>query len=188
MKIATAAYDKNGVLAIPPKVYQGRIDDALVLTTDGGYWHTVTKLYYTELARDLAMATSMETITSLNGTVTYEEAYEGHIPSEDRQGYLFKLVYVIEEPDHVPFTRFAASIDKLGIDPDFVYPYDGVAEQGPTYRTPYQEQLATIAAFTGNQDGVRPIPSALSQSRTPRGLGTTAVRQHVPEPAPQLTY
>lgn len=115
--------------------------------------------------RDIAMELAMNKVEAAGGTVldvtpvTLMECANGDLirptqhqvdhrqPGDDVR-YRWRMLYVLEEPDRIPFVRFAARIDRIGVDPEFVYPYDGVAEQGPDYRTPQHEQEAYKALYS----------------------------------------
>ncbi len=162
MKIATAAYDKNSVLVAPPKFYNKEHPEQSKFTIEGGYWHTVIKRYADEWTRNAMAKEMLETISARNGTCIRENM------GVQRQGedvsYWVRLIYVIEEPDHVPFKAMAATADRKGIDPDFVYPEDGVAEYGPDYRTPRNATEAYRAAAAVEPYEIDPLPSALPQT------------------------
>lgn len=114
--------------------------------------------------RDFSMEKAIQLIPPSGGTVldvtpvTLMSCLDGSLirptpeqiaarrPGEDII-YRWRMLYIIEEPGMGPFIRYAARDDRMGVDPDFVYPYDGVAEQGPDYRTPRSEQLAYRAAY-----------------------------------------
>ena len=220
MKIATAIYDRNGVLISPINFYQGNHPTKNQFTTDSGYWHRVDKAYPEEYTRDLTMLEMMNRVEDLNGTCVMQKYWAQKYlhdpgcadPADEyialREGYRvttnrnqrvivapgaatlpfpegaeivdlhhLSMVYVIEEPDHVPFRRFAATVDRLGVDPNFEYPADGVAQYGPDYRTPHQQKIAEFADATGDYERLWPIPPAIDHV----GYGLQTANKH---PAP----
>lgn len=144
MKVATAFYDKNNLLVMPKKLWTGRHATENKLTLEGGYWHICTKYFDTPAIRDAIAAEALAAIERNNGTVIYDQIDEAPVydpQTGERLGWRWYVQYIIEEPTHRPFPLYAATADMLGVDPEFVQPYDGVAEEGPDYRTPVAEQM-----------------------------------------------
>lgn len=137
-----------------------------------------------ERERDIALTEAIETIQANNGTVLsmkpiirlYRQGrgypiepdqFDQLVPGDDVV-FRWRMLYVVEEPDRSPFIRFAARIDRIGVDPDFEYPYDGVADQGPDYTTPRSQQLANNSAFVDLEDADMSIPVNDNHLRTPQ--------------------
>ncbi|MGB3675599.1 MAG: hypothetical protein WA988_14280, partial [Candidatus Nanopelagicales bacterium] len=80
-------------------------------------------------------------------------------------GWRYYVQYVIEEPGYKPFPSYAATADRIGISPDFVQPYDGVAEQGPDYQTPRPQRLSALKALREAQ--LHYTPQSRDQSEEP---------------------
>lgn len=160
MKIATAFYDRNAVLVRPAKVWNGQHASRNSLTINAGYWHYVEMSFHNELDRTAAYAKALELIMDNNGTVFNNLALD---PDSGRTGayYQFRIKYIIEEADHIPCQKFAARMERLGVDPDFEYPWDGVAEKGPDFTVPRERTDTMRAHHTGNADGVFRIPPAI---------------------------
>lgn len=130
----------------------------------GGYWHEATKYFEDENLRDRTLMEALTEIKNNNGTTLRSDSGAQQGTGSDGKPALLhwmKVIYVIEEPNHFPYKKFAATIDRIGVDPDFVHPYDGVAEQGPDYTTPREQQLSYVAALSGRFDDITPIPSAI---------------------------
>ena len=150
MKVATAFYDENNLLVPPTKLWTGTHPTMNQLTLQGGYWHICTKFFDTTTVRDVIAEAALQAIIDHNGTVIYDQIDEHPVFDETTRefiGWRYYVQYVIEEPDHRPFPSYAATADRIGISPDYVQPYDGVAEHGPDYQTPRPQRLSALQAL-----------------------------------------
>lgn len=141
---------------------------------DSSYRPSREAIAAAEHERDLSMNDAMAAVADNNGTILniipvtmirrngrltiVEEDQLEHLEPADDVVFRWRMLYVIEEPDRVPFIKFAAKIDRIGVDPDFEYPYDGVAEHGPDYRTPPHQQLAHNTALLDLTDPDKFVP------------------------------
>lgn len=140
MKVATAFYDKNGLLVFPRRVWEEHHPTIDKLTTEAGYWHVYHKYFPSPELRDAVALKHGETIERRNGSPTYIQAPMTPVDLGDGVPmYRLYMQYIIEEPNRGRYIDFAATADRIGLDPDFVAPFDGVAEYGPDYRTPHPE-------------------------------------------------
>lgn len=159
MKVATAFYDENDVLVMPTKLWTGNHPTSSQLTLEGGYWHICTKYFESPTVRDVIAAAALQAIIDRNGTIIYDQINEHPVTDEVTGafiGWRYYVQYVIEEPNHKPFPSYAATTDRLGVSPNFVQPYDGVAEEGPDYRTPKSQQLLARQALQAAQRQTSP--------------------------------
>lgn len=159
MKVATAFYDENNLLVPPTKLWNGDHPTKSVLTLQGGYWHMCTKYFDSPAVRDVIAAAALQAIIDHNGTVIYDQIDEHPVVDEatgEFKGWRYFVQYVIEEPDHKPFPSYAATADRVGISPNYVQPYDGVAEHGPDYVTPRSQQLSVLEALKAAQPRIDP--------------------------------
>lgn len=150
MKVATAFYDENDLLVPPAKIWTGDHPTMNQLTLQGGYWHICTKYFESPTVRDVIAEAALQAIIDHNGTVIYDQIDEYPVVDEVTNefiGWRYYVQYVIEEPNHKPFPSYAATADRIGISPNYVQPYDGVADQGPDYRTPRSQQLSALEAL-----------------------------------------
>ncbi|PZU04564.1 MAG: hypothetical protein DI630_00115 [Gordonia sp. (in: high G+C Gram-positive bacteria)] len=159
MKVATAFYDENNLLVPPTKLWTGDHPTANQLTLQGGYWHICTKYFESTTVRDTIAEAALQAIIDHNGTIIYDQIDEH--PFRDSTtgefiGWRYYVQYVIEEPNYKPFPSYAATADRLGISPNYVQPYDGVAEQGPDYQTPRAQRLSALQALQHAQQHYGP--------------------------------
>lgn len=181
MRIATAFYDRNAVLVEPKKVWRGQHRTRNTLTMDAGYWHFTEMAFANSLERDAAYAKAIELIMAGNGTVF---AGASHDPQHEGGDYVFRIQYIIEEADHIPCQKFAARMDRLGVDPGFEYPYDGIAEQGPDFVVPRERTDTMRAHYSGNYDEVFRVPPAIDHDEYTYEFETAGSGQPEYPPAP----
>lgn len=154
MKVATAFYDENKLLVPPAKIWTGEHPTMNQLTLQGGYWHICTKYFESAAVRDVIAEASLQAIIDHNGTVIYDQIDDAPFYDEvtgDFIGWRYYIQYVIEEPNYKPFPSYAATADRIGISPNYVQPYDGVAEEGPDYQTPRPQRLSALQALRESQ-------------------------------------
>lgn len=154
MRIATANYDRNGVLVRPYAEFAGNHPTRQKLTMNAGYWHFAELVYLDQTSRDAAYKTALELILANNGTVFKNVRYT----DPDTGHHAFRIKYIIEEADHEPCSKYAARSILTGTDPGYRYFFDGIGEHGPDYRCPGPTVAAENYAI-GN-DNIAPIPAA----------------------------
>lgn len=168
MKVATAFYDENNLLVPPTKLWTGTHPTMNQLTLQGGYWHICSKLFESTTVRDVIAEAALQAIIDHNGTVIYDQIDDDPLTDPatgEFLGWRYYVQYVIEEPGYKPFPSYAATADRIGISPDFVQPYDGVAEQGPDYQTPRPQRLSALKALREAQ--LHYTPQSRDQSEEP---------------------
>lgn len=169
MKIATAFYDENNLLVPPTKLWTGDHPTMNQLTLQGGYWHICTKFFESTAVRDVIAEAALQAIIDHNGTVIYDQIDEYPVTDEvtgEFKGWRYYVQYVIEEPNYKPFPSYAATADRIGISPNYVQPYDGVAEQGPDYQTPHTQRLSALQALREAQLHYSPQRPGRSHEQT----------------------